>query len=52
MKERKPILQIQLEKKDMEKFSKICEETGRNKSNLGAYIINRYIQEYEKEQIK
>ena len=49
MPSKKPSLQITLEEDVNQKLEYIQKETKRSRSNLGRYIIEKYIAEYETE---
>lgn len=46
---KKPIVQVVLNEKYTKKLEYIAQEEQRSKSNMGAKIIEKYIDEYEKE---
>ena len=45
---KKPRIQTILETEYYQKYKALCEKDGRTESNLGKYIIQNYIDQYEK----
>ena len=44
---KKPRLQLILESEYYEKYKYLCDRDGRTESNMGKYIVQRYIDQYE-----
>lgn len=49
MPSKKPRIQVLMNENTYQKFRKICEKEKRTDSNLGEYIIEKFINQYEKE---
>lgn len=46
----KPTIVIRTNQDLINKFAEICEEENRSMSNMGEYLIKRFIKEYESKQ--
>jgi len=47
MPSKKPYIQIRANQNLINKFQEICDKESRSMSNMGEYIIKKYIEEYE-----
>lgn len=50
MPSKKPIIAIRTTEELINKFQTICEKENRSMSNMGEYLIMKYIEEYETKQ--
>ena len=50
MPSKKPIIAIRTTEELIEKFQSICDNENRSMSNMGEYLIKKYVQEYEAKQ--
>ena len=46
---KKPIVQVVLDEETVKKLDEIANKEGRTRSNITAYIIKKYIEDYEAE---
>ena len=44
---KKPIVQVVLDEEALKKLDEIATNEGRTRSNIAAYIIRKYIEDYE-----
>jgi metal-responsive CopG/Arc/MetJ family transcriptional regulator len=44
---KKPIVQVVLDEESLKKLDEIATNEGRTRSNIAAYIIKKYIEDYE-----
>ena len=52
MPSKKPVIAIRTTEELINKFQVICDKENRSMSNMGEYLIMRYIEEYEAKQEK